>query len=167
MAPKKRSDYNDRLLEVRRVTRVMAGGKRFSFRAAVVVGDGKGKVGLGLGKGLDVMTAVEKAKRQGEKNLISVPLIEGRTIPHEVDAKYGAARVRLKPARKGHGLIAGSAARAVLELAGVRDVSAKTMGRTKNKIANARAALAALASFHPRKPIKENEHAVTPLSPTP
>lgn len=148
---KKKSDYQDRLLEVRRVTRVMAGGKRFSFRAAVVVGDGRGKVGLGIGKGLDVMAAVEKAKRQGEKHLITVPLVERRTIPHEVDASYGAASIRLKPARRGHGLIAGSAARAVLELAGVRDVSAKITGRTKNKIANARAALAALASLHPRK----------------
>jgi small subunit ribosomal protein S5 len=153
---KKKSDYLDRLLEVRRVTRVMAGGKRFSFRAAVVVGDGRGKVGLGIGKGLDVMSAVEKAKRQGEKHLIVVPLLEHRTIPHEVDAKYGAARVRMKPARRGHGLIAGSAARAVLELAGVRDVSAKTTGRTKNKITNARAALAALAALHPRKLPKES-----------
>lgn len=148
---KKKSDYNDRLLEVRRVTRVMAGGKRFSFRASVVVGDERGKVGFGIGKGLDVMTAIEKAKRQAEKNLVTVPLVEHRTIPHEIDAKYGAARVRMKPARRGHGLIAGSAARAVLELAGVRDVSAKTTGRTKNKIANARAALAALAALHPRK----------------
>lgn len=149
--PKRKSDYQERLLEVRRVSRVMAGGKRFSFRAAVVVGDGRGKVGFGLGKGLDVMAAVEKAKRQGEKNLIVVPLVEHRTIPHEIDAKYGAAHIRMKPARKGHGLIAGSAARAVLELAGVKDVSAKTTGRTKNKIANAKAALAALAGLHPRK----------------
>lgn len=148
---KKKSDYADRLLEVRRVTRVMAGGKRFSFRAAVVVGDMRGKVGFGLGKGLDVMSAIEKAKRQGEKSLITVPLVDRRTIPHEIDAKYGAAQVRLKPAKEGHGLIAGSAARAVLELAGIRDVSAKTTGRTKNKIANARAALAALAGLHPRK----------------
>lgn len=152
---KKKSEYDERLLEVRRVARVMAGGKRFSFRASVVVGDRRGKVGFGIGKGLDVMSAVEKAKRQGEKRLIVVPLVEHRTIPHEIDAKYGAARVRLKPAKKGHGLIAGSAARAVLELAGVRDVSAKTTGRTKNKIANALAALAALAALHPRKIRKE------------
>lgn len=154
---KRKSDYMDRLLEVRRVTRVMAGGKRFSFRASVVVGDMRGKVGFGIGKGLDVMGAIEKAKRQGEKNLITVPLVDHRTIPHEIDAKYGAARVRLKPARAGHGLIAGSAARAVLELAGVRDVSAKTTGRTKNKIANARAALVALASLSPRKMPKKEE----------
>lgn len=153
----------DRLLEVRRVTRVMAGGKRFSFRASVVVGDGRGRVGFGIGKGLDVMSAIEKAKRQGEKHLITVPLVDRRTIPHEIDAKYGAARVRLKPAREGHGLIAGSAARAVLELAGVRDVSAKTTGRTKNKIANARAALVALSSLHPRKMPTDNvEKSLTP-----
>lgn len=166
MGQRKKSDYNDRLLEVRRVTRVMAGGKRFSFRAAVVVGDGKGRVGFGLGKGLDVVGSIEKAKRQGEKNLITVPLVDHRTIPHEVDAKYGAARIRLKPARKGHGLIAGSAARAVLELAGVKDVSAKTLGRTKNKIANARAALVALSSFHLRKPSKEPEASSVPVPPS-
>lgn len=164
---KRKSDYMDRLLEVRRVTRVMAGGKRFSFRASVVVGDMRGKVGFGIGKGLDVMSAIEKAKRQGEKNLIIVPLVEHRTIPHEIDAKYGAARIRLKPARKGHGLIAGSAARAVLELAGVRDVSAKTTGRTKNKIANARAALVALASLHPRKMPSDAKPVETPPVVTP
>jgi len=158
MTQRRKSDYADRLLEVRRVTRVMAGGKRFSFRASVVVGDLRGRVGFGIGKGLDVMSAIEKAKRRGEKHLITVPLVDRRTIPHEVDAKYGAARIRLKPAKVGHGLIAGSAARAVLELAGVRDVSAKMTGRTKNKIANARAALAALQALHPRPPKAETQN---------
>lgn len=147
----KKSEYQDRLLEVRRVTRVMAGGKRFSFRATVVVGNGRGKVGVGVAKGHDVMAAIEKAKRDGEKHFITFPLIEGRTIPHEVEAKYSAARVRLKPARAGHGLIAGGAARAVLELGGVRDISAKILGRTKNKISNARAALKALTLLHVRE----------------
>lgn len=141
-APK--SEFKDQVLEVRRVTRVMAGGKRFSFRASVVVGDLRGRVGFGVAKGLDFASAVQKAKRQGEKNLLKVALFEGRTIPYDVEAKYGAGVVRLKPARKGHGLIAGGSARAVLELAGVRDISAKILGRTKNKIANARATLKAL-----------------------
>jgi len=144
-APK--SEFKDRVLEVRRVTRVMAGGKRFSFRAAVVVGDLKGRVGFGVAKGLDFASSVQKAKRQAEKKLIRVNLVNDRTIPYDAQAKFGAAVVRLKPARKGHGLIAGGSARAVLELAGVRDISAKIVGRTKNKVANARATLKALESM--------------------
>jgi len=139
-----RSEFKDNVLEVRRVTRVMAGGKRFSFRASIVVGDMKGRVGLGVAKGLDFASAVQKAKRQGEKNLIHVPLVDNRTIPYDVEAKFGAARVRIKPAAKGHGLIAGGSCRIVLELAGVKDISAKILGRTKNKIANAKATLKAL-----------------------
>lgn len=125
----------------------MAGGKRFSFRAAVVVGDEKGKVGLGLAKGLDVASAIDKAKLQARKNLVSIPLKDNRTIIYDVEAKYGAAKVRLKPASLNHGLIAGSAARIVLELVGVKDVSAKILGRTGNKIANARATIKALKTF--------------------
>lgn len=129
----------------------MAGGKRFSFRASVVVGDLRGRVGFGVAKGLDFVSSVNKAKRQAEKNLLTVVLYENRTIPYDVEAKYGAARVRVKPARKGHGLIAGGSARAVLELVGIRDISAKILGRTKNKIANARATIKALASMNLRK----------------
>jgi len=125
----------------------MAGGKRFSFRATVVVGNLRGKVGIGVAKGVDVMSAVEKARRQAEKHLKVIFLVENRTIPHMVEAKYGAARVRIKPAAAGHGLIAGGSARAVLELAGVRDISAKILGRTKSKISNAMATLAALSSL--------------------
>ncbi|MFH1162226.1 MAG: 30S ribosomal protein S5 [Candidatus Jorgensenbacteria bacterium] len=147
---KRVSEYKDRLLEIRRVTRVMAGGKRFSFRATVVVGNLRGKVGVGVAKGVDVMSAVEKARRQAEKRLYVIPLVDNRTIPHMVEAKFGAARVRIKPAAAGHGLIAGGAARAVLELAGVRDVSAKILGRTKNKISNAMVTLAALSKIRAR-----------------
>ncbi len=143
----KRSEFQDRVLEVRRVTRVTAGGKRFSFRVTVVVGDLRGRVGVGTGKGLDVAEAIRKGKRQGEKNMIRVPLIEKRTIPFDVEAKFSAARIRLKPARLNHGLIAGGAARTVLELAGVKDISAKTLGRTKNALANARATIVALQKF--------------------
>lgn len=139
-----KSEFKDKTLEVRRVTRVMAGGKRFSFRATVVVGDQKGRVGIGIAKGLDFGSSVEKAKRQAEKNVSTIKLADGRTVPSETEAKYGAARVRIKPAKLGHGLIAGGSCRTVLELAGVRDVSAKILGRTKNKIANAFATLEAL-----------------------
>ncbi len=154
---KRISEYRDRLLEVRRVTRVMAGGKRFSFRATVVIGNLRGKVGVGVAKGVDVVSAVEKAKRQAEKRLFLVPLVENRTIPHMVEAKHGAAWVRVKPAAAGHGLIAGGAARAVLELAGVRDVSAKILGRTKNKISNAMATMEALARLRARAPREPKE----------
>ena len=139
-----KSEFQERVLEVRRVTRVVAGGKRFSFRATVVVGNGTGKVGVGVAKGLDVAAAVAKAKRQAEKRMIIISLKGGRTVPYDVEAKYSAARVLLKPATKDHGLIAGGAARAVLELAGVRDVSAKILGRTTNKLTNALATIEAL-----------------------
>lgn len=148
----KKSEYMDRVLEVRRVTRVVAGGKRFSFRATVVIGNGKGKVGVGLGKGLDFAGAVQKAKRQAEKDVMQVVLKDHRTIPHDVDAKYSAARVRLKPAREGNGLIAGGAMRAVLELAGVKDISAKILGRTTNKLTNAMATIEALKKLKPYVP---------------
>lgn len=141
---KKISEFQDKVLDLRRVTRVMAGGKRFSFRATVVIGDLKGRVGVATAKGLDVASAVEKAKRQAQKKLITIPLKEGRTVPYDVEAKYSAAKVRIKPAGAGHGLIAGGGARAVLELAGIRDVSAKQLGRTANKLTNAMAALEAL-----------------------
>lgn len=147
MMPKRVSEFKERVLEVRRVTRVVAGGKRFSFRATVVAGDMKGRVGLGTAKGLDFSAAVQKATRQAEKNMNRVNLKDGRTVPYEVEAKYDAAKVRIKPAKQGHGLIAGGSLRVVLELAGVKDVSAKILGTTKNKIANAQAGIEALKSL--------------------
>lgn len=161
MRQMKKSEFQERVLEVRRVTRVMAGGKRFSFRAAVVVGDGKGRVGFGLAKGLDVAAAVQKAKRQAEKNMFSVLLKDGRTIPHDVEASYGAAVIKMKPARAGHGLIAGGSPRAVFELAGIKDISAKILGRTKNKITNALAAIEGLKSFMSKR--KEEKKILEPL----
>lgn len=144
----KKSEYKERVVEVRRVTRVVAGGKRFSFRATVAVGDFRGRVGLGVAKGLDFASAVMKAQRNAERDVIKVELLENRTVPYMLEAKYGAAKVRIKPAAKGHGLIAGGSLRTILELVGIRDVSAKIVGRTKNKIANARAGIVALKSIH-------------------
>ena len=141
---KRVSEFKERVIEVRRVTRVVAGGKRFSFRATVIVGDMKGRVGVGVAKGLDFSAAVQKAQRQAERDVIKVELKDGRTVPYELEAKFDAARVRIKPAKKGHGLIAGGSLRTVLELVGVKDVSAKILGRTKNKIANAYAGIEAL-----------------------
>ena len=140
----KKSEFQEKVLEIKRVTRVVAGGKRMSFRATIVIGDKKGRVGLGIGKGLDVAASVEKAKRQAQKNLVAVNLKDGRTIPHEIEEKYSAARIRLKPAKANHGLIAGGPARTVLELAGIRDISAKILGRTTNKLTNAIATINAL-----------------------
>ena len=140
---RKKSEYKEKTLDLRRVTRVVAGGKRFRFRATVVIGDGKGKVGVGIAKGLDAAQAMEKAKVDAKKNLLIVPL-KDRTIPHEIEAKFGAARVILRPAGPGHGLKAGGAARTVLLLAGVRDATAKCLGRTKNKLTNAMATIEAL-----------------------
>lgn len=147
---KKKSEFQDKVLEVRRVTRVVAGGKRFSFRVTAVVGDRRGRVGIGVAKGLDVASAVQKARRQAEKNITKIILKDNRTIIFDVEAKYGAARVRLKPARPGNGLIAGGSCRVVLELAGIKDISAKILGRTTNKLTNAMATLEALKKAIPR-----------------
>lgn len=143
MRPKEKSEYKEKVLDIRRVTRVVAGGKRFRFRTTVVLGNEKGVVGVGIGKGLDVAQSVAKAKADAKKNLITVNL-KGQTIPYEVEAKFSAAVIRIKPAVKGHGLRAGGAARAVLSLAGIRDITAKSLGRTQNKLTNALATIAAL-----------------------
>lgn len=135
--------FEEKVLELRRVTRVVAGGKRFRFRATVVVGDEKGQVGVGVAKGLDVVQSIEKSRSDAKKNLIKVNL-KDRTIAHEVDAKFSAARIRLKPAVPGHGLRAGGAARVVLSLAGIKDITAKTLGTTSNKLTNALATIEAL-----------------------
>lgn len=140
----KKDEFKDRVLDIRRVTRVVAGGKRFRFRATVVVGDEKGRVGVGVSKGVDVASAVAKAKSEAKKSLVTVHLKDGRTIAHEVAAKFSAARVIIKPTARGRGLKAGSAVRFVLSLAGVKDATAKCLGRTPNKLTNALAALEAL-----------------------
>lgn len=139
----RKEEFEEQVIDIRRVTRVTAGGKRFRFRATVVIGDKKGRVGVGVAKGADVQQAVEKAKTQAKKNLISLKM-KDNTIPHQVEAKFSAARVLIKPAKPGHGLMAGGAARVVLKLAGVQDVTAKIMGRTKNKLTNALATIEAL-----------------------
>ncbi|MGB9608943.1 MAG: ribosomal protein S5 [Minisyncoccia bacterium] len=140
----KKEEFKEKVLDLRRVTRVVAGGKRMSFRATVVIGDLKGRVGVGIGKGADVMQAISKAKLNAKKNILTLELKDNRTLPHEVEAKYSAAQVLIKPAKKGNGLKAGSAIRAVLSLAGIKDASAKALGRTPNKLTNALATIAAL-----------------------
>ena len=139
-----KDEFKEKVLDLRRVTRVVAGGKRFRFRATVVVGDEKGRVGVGVAKGIDVQSAVGKAKLEGKKTMLTLKLKDGRTIPHQVEAKYSAARVIIKPAPLGAGLKAGGAIRFVLGLAGIKDASAKALGRTPNKLTNALAAMEAL-----------------------
>lgn len=139
-----KQEFKERVLDMRRVTRVVAGGKRFRFRATLVLGDEKGRVGIGIGKGLDVQQAVGKAKADAKKNIIRVNLKDNRTIAHEVTAKYSAAKVLLKPASQGHGLRAGGSVRFVLSFLGVKDATAKILGRTPNKLTNAMATVEAL-----------------------
>ncbi len=140
----RREEFKERVLDMRRVTRVVAGGKRFRFRCTLVIGDEKGRVGIGVAKGLDVQQAVAKAKSDAKKNIVHVGLKDGRTIAHEVLAKYSAAKVLVKPAAKGHGLRAGGAVRFVLAFAGIKDATSKIVGRTPNKLTNALATIEAL-----------------------
>src|SRR3954463_11830990 len=116
---REKSEFDQKVVEVKRVTRVTSGGKRMRFRALVVIGDHKGKVGMGLKKGADVSESVNKAVNQAKKNMVTLPLIN-ETIPHEVNIKYKASSLIMKPARQGTGVIAGGAVRSVMDLAGVK-----------------------------------------------
>jgi small subunit ribosomal protein S5 len=139
------SQYEERVIEIRRVAKVVKGGRRFSFSALVVVGDGQGQVGLGLGKAKEVPAAIQKGIEEAKKNLIPVPLA-GSTITHQIIGEHGAGRVLLKPAAPGTGVIAGGAGRAILEAAGVHDVLAKSLG-SANAINVVHATVAALQSL--------------------
>src|SRR3989344_4059394 len=139
----RRSEFAQKLIGIRRVARVMAGGRRFNFSAALVLGDKKGRVGVGLGKAADTAQAIEKATRAAKRAMIQLNLTKTRSIPHNIEAKYCASRVEIRPSA-GRGLVAGSSVRTVLELAGVSDVTAKLLSRSKNPVNNARAAIEAL-----------------------
>jgi len=132
-------EFEQKLLDLARVTRVTAGGKNLRFRACVAIGNRNGRVGVGVAKGPDVAIAIEKAVRQAKKNLIEVPIVNG-TIPHWIKEKYGAAEILLRPASAGKGLMAGGVIRAIAELAGIQNITAKMLG-SNNKIANARATI--------------------------
>jgi len=145
-------EFDQKTIDVRRVTRVVKGGRRFSFSVLVAAGDHKGRIGLGLGKSGNIAEAIEKAMRQAKKHLLNLPLTAERSIPHEVEAKFGSSRVILRPAPK-RGIVAGSAVRAILTLAGLRAVSGKILSPSKNKINNARATMAALALLRARSAV--------------
>jgi small subunit ribosomal protein S5 len=144
-------EFDTKIIAIRRVTRVASGGRRFTFSVAVVSGDRKGKVGVGLGKAGDTSLAIDKATRHAKKNMIKVRLSPAMVIPHMVEAKFSSARVMIMPA-KGRGVVAGSAVRNVIELAGIKDVCAKLLSGSKNKLNIARATIVALEklSKHPR-----------------
>lgn len=141
-------EYDHTVIDIRRVTRVVAGGRRFSFRVTVVAGNRRGRVGVGIGKATDTPLAIEKAFRDAKRNMVDVNLTARSSIPCEVEAKYCGSRVLILPS-PGRGVIAGSSVRPVIELAGINDVTTKLLSRSKNKLNNAKAAVEAL-SFLPK-----------------
>lgn len=151
-----KDEFEQRIVDVARVTRVMAGGKRMRFRACVAIGNKKGKIAIGLAKGADVTLAVTKAVNNAKKAIVDVPIIND-TIPHEIKQKKGAAIVLLKPARKGRGVIAGGAARIILELAGIKNITSKILG-TNNKVNVAKCTIEALGNLKKveMKPAEKN-----------
>ena len=142
-------EFDQKIISIRRVTRVMGGGRRFSFSVAMVIGDKRGKVGVGIGKAGDTQLAIEKAIRDAKKHMITVTMNKDNHIPHDVHVKYASSEVMMMPA-PGRGLVAGSSVRNVLELAGVKDITAKIFSRSKNKLNNARAAVEALKQLKAR-----------------
>ncbi|MEK9176782.1 MAG: 30S ribosomal protein S5 [Patescibacteria group bacterium] len=143
---RERSEFDQRTIILRRVARVVAGGRRFSFSAAVVVGDRRGRVGVGIGKGGDTALSIEKATRDAKKHMITVSTVDGMTIAHDVTAKSSSGIVSIRPAPE-RGIVAGSSAKLVLELAGLKDVTAKILSPSKNKLNIARATIKALSTL--------------------
>ncbi len=149
---KEQSDFQERVVAINRVSKTVKGGKRFSFAALVVAGNGSGEIGLGTGKAGEVPEAIGKASRKAKKSFKKVTLKDNRTIPHEVVGVFGAARVIMKPASPGTGVIAGGAVRAVLEVAGVKDILTKSVG-TRNAHNAVRATLQGLEQLIGTKPV--------------
>ena len=150
----KESEWQERVVQIRRVTKVVKGGKKLSFRAIVVVGNERGQVGVGVGKAGDVIGAVKKGVADGKKHLVDVPLTKSYSIPHPSTGRGGGAKVFMRPAAPGTGVIAGGAVRTVLELAGVRNILAKQLG-SNNPLNNARAAAAALDALRTLSEVAE------------
>jgi small subunit ribosomal protein S5 len=153
---REKPEFDQKLLDLARVTRVVKGGRRFSFRATMVIGNRKGKVGVGVSKGSDVSDAVNKAVNDAKKSMIEVKT-QGTTITHEISEKLGSARVMLKPARKGRGIVAGGPVRTVVELAGIKDIVSKSLG-SSNKLNVARTTVSALSKLN--DPVKAEKKVV-------
>ncbi len=149
-------EFDQKIINIRRVTRVVAGGRRFSFSVAIVIGDRKGGVGLGLGKAGDTSLAINKALRNAKKNMVKLKLTKTMSIPFEVKAKFSSALVQIMP-NKGRGLVAGSVLRDIAKLAGMKDITGKILSKSKNKLNNSKAVMAALAPISSKysKPIPE------------
>ncbi len=157
-ARKPKAEFDQKIIGIRRVTRVVAGGRRFSFSVSLVIGDKKGGVGIGMGKASDTALAIEKAYNNAKKSMIKVSLEEDMSIPHLVKTKFASSEVLIKPA-PGKGLIAGGSVRTVLELAGITDINAKIFSRSKNSFNNAKATIKALSllKFQDRNLSKESK----------
>lgn len=147
--PRAKPEFDQKIISIRRVTRVAAGGRRFTFSVAIAAGNRKGWVGVGTGKAGDTAIAIDKAMRSAKKHMIKLALTKDMSVPYDVDAKYCSARVSIRPNRA-KGLVAGSSVRNVLELAGVKNVTAKLFSGTKDHLNNARAAILALSEFDPK-----------------
>ncbi|MDQ5954937.1 MAG: small subunit ribosomal protein [Patescibacteria group bacterium] len=149
-------EFDQKIVSIRRVTRVVAGGRRFSFSVALIAGDKKGSIGLGLGKAGDTSLAINKALRNAKKNMVKLKLTKTMSIPHEISAKFASSQVVLMP-NKGRGLVAGSVLRDVAKLAGVKDITGKILSKSKNKLNNSKAVMEALKQISSKysKPVVE------------
>jgi small subunit ribosomal protein S5 len=163
-AERVKPEFDQKILNIRRVTRVTSGGKRLNFSVYVVAGDKKGKVGVGTGKANDTSVAIDKAYRNAKKNMITLNLTKDMSIPHEVSAKYCSGRIVIMPT-PGRGISAGSAVRSVIELAGVKDITAKIVSPSKNKLNMARATILALSAFDKKKFVNKEKEVETKEAP--
>ena len=170
--PREKPEFDSKTISIRRVTRVVSGGRRFTLSVALVAGDRNGRIGLGTGKALDTQVAIEKALKAAKRNMITIKLSKQKSLPHDIEAKFKSSSVMIMP-NKGRGLIAGSSARTILSLAGLNDVTAKFYSGTKNKLNNARATMKALeqiayahgeAPVAAAKPVEVPAEAVIPTT---
>jgi len=153
---KRKDEFDSKLLDLARVSHTRAGGKKIRFRVVMVIGDKKGKVSIASASGLDVAQAIEKATRLAKKRILTVPIVN-ETIPYEVSAKFSSARVLLKPQRKGRGLVAGGTVRIICSLAGIKNISSKVLGSTRNKLNNGMATIKALEKLKRVKRVKKEK----------
>jgi small subunit ribosomal protein S5 len=166
-APREKPEFDSKTISIRRVTRVVSGGRRFTLSVAIVAGDRNGRIGLGTGKALDTQVAIEKALKAAKRNMMTIKLSKTKSLAHDIEAKYKTSQVMIMP-NKGRGLIAGSSARTILALAGLNNVTAKFYSGTKNKLNNARATMKALqqvAYAHGEAPVEAVKMVEAPVEP--